>query len=176
VQEKSLDPKLVALTAVMTAVTFVLTTAIQIPTTANGFMHFGDAAIFFASFAFGPWVGAIAGALGTALADVASGFAPWAPFSFIIHGFEGWLVGYLMIRFARGRGITQSEWYPMLLSIGLGSVVVVVGYFIAGMFVSGIAAALGEIPANVIQGLSGGLIGAPLFLAVRRAYPPLVQR
>ena len=174
VQKKSLDPRSVSITAVMTAVIFVLTRMVQIPTPVGGYVHLGDAAIFFASFAFGPWVGAVAGGLGTALADITSGYAQWAFFSFLVHGLQGWVVGVI----AKGayRSGQMLGWTRMLVGIGLGSVIVVLGYFIAGSFLMGMGGAVSEIPANIIQALSGGLVGAPLYLAVRRAYPPLTQR
>lgn len=167
-QRKSLDPRLVAVTAVMAAVVFVLTRMVQIPTPAKGYIHLGDAAIFFAGFAFGPWVGAVAGGLGTALADITSGYAQWAIPSFLVHGLQGWVVGALV----RGR----PDLVRILLAVLAGSLVVVGGYLIAGIILMGAAAAYLEIPANIIQALSGGVIGAPLFLAVLRAYPPLAQR
>jgi uncharacterized membrane protein len=177
VRQKSLDPRLVAITAVMSAVIYVLTRMVQIPTPARGYIHLGDAAIFFSSFAFGPWVGGIAGALGTALADVTTGYPQWAPFSFVVHGLQGVVVGLVVYGVSRSAGRPgQAEWYRLLLAVGLGSLVVVVGYFIAGTVLMGAPTALTEIPANIIQALSGGLIGTPLFVAVRRAYPPLVQR
>ncbi len=174
-QKQSLDPRQVAVTAVMTAVIFVLTRAIQIPTPARGYIHLGDAAIFFAAFAFGPWVGGIAGGLGTALADISSGgYAVWAPFSFLIHGLQGWVVA-MIVGYPARLQRRQGEWYRMVLAVGAGSAIVVGGYLPAGLILVG-AEALGEIPANIIQALSGGLIGAPLYLAVRAAYPPLTQR
>jgi len=168
VEQQSLDPRLVAIMAVMTAIIFVLTRMVQIPTPAKGYIHLGDTAIFFAAFAFGPWVGGIAGGLGTALADITSGYPQWAIFSFLVHGFQGWLVGAMVRR--------ETGWYRLLTAVGAGSAVVVVGYFIAGTILMGMGAAVSEIPANIIQALSGGLVGAPLYLAVRRAYPPLAQR
>lgn len=176
-RQKTLDPRLVAITAVMSAVVFVLTRMVQIPTPARGYIHLGDAAIFFSAFAFGPWVGGIAGALGTALADVTSGYPQWAPFSFLVHGLQGVVVGLITRAALKSAGrLSQAEWYRLLLAVGLGSLVVVVGYFIAGTILMGIATAATEIPANIIQALSGGLVGTPLFVAVRRAYPPLTQR
>ncbi len=168
-QKKSLDPRSVAIAAVMTAVVFALTSAIKIPTPAKGYVHLGDAAIFFVSFAFGPWVGGVAGGLGTALADIAGGYPEWALASFLVHGFQGWLVGVLAWR--------QVEWYRMLIAIALGSVVVVAGYYVATLLMGyGLVAAASEVPANIVQALSGGVVSAPLYLAVRRAYPPLAQR
>lgn len=173
-ERRSLDPRLVAITAVLTAVTFVLTRMIQIPTPAKGYIHLGDAAIFFTAFAFGPLVGGIAGGLGTALADITSGYAQWAIFSFLVHGLQGWLVGAMVHRLNGEAG--RPSWYRALLAVGAGSLVVVAGYFIAGIILMGLGAAAAEIPANIIQALSGGLIGAPLYFAVRQAYPPLAQR
>ncbi len=167
-QRSSLDPRTIAITAVMTAVIFVLTRLIQIPTPAKGYVHLGDAGIFFTAFAFGPWVGGIAGGLGTALADVTSGYPQWAIFSFLVHGLQGLVVGWLVVR--------QQEWQWILVAVGIGSAIVVVGYFFAGIVLMGLATAAAEIPANIVQALSGGLVGAPLFVAVRRAYPPLTQR
>ena len=42
---------------------------------------------------FGPWVGAIAGGLGTGVADLLGGYAQWAPLSFLIHGLQALLAG-----------------------------------------------------------------------------------
>jgi len=167
-KQRSLDPRVVAVTAVMTATVFVLTWIVKIPTPGKGYVHLGDAAVFFAALALGPWVGGIAGGLGTGLADIAGGWGQWAVFSFVIHGFQGWLVGEMVGR--------QARWPRIVLAVGAGGAVVVVGYYIAGLILMGKALAVVDVPANIVQALSGGLIGVPLFLAVRRAYPPLTQR
>ena len=176
-KNRALDPRLIAVTAVMAAVVFVVTGMVRVPTPVLGYVHLGDAPIFFAAFAFGPWVGAIAGALGTALADMSGGYAQWAPFSFLVHGLQGFLAGLIArtaVRSAARPG--AAEWTRLLLAVAVGSLVVVGGYFIAGMILVGVAAAAAEIPFNVVQVLCGALVGTPLYLAVRRAYPPLVQR
>ena len=51
-QRKPFDPRMLAIVAVMTAVVFVLTVVIQIPTPAKGYIHLGDAGVFFSAFAF----------------------------------------------------------------------------------------------------------------------------
>ena len=53
---KPVDPRALAVTAVMTAIVFVLTSMIRVPTPARGYIHLGDAGIFFSAFAFGPWI------------------------------------------------------------------------------------------------------------------------
>jgi uncharacterized membrane protein len=164
---KRVNPTLLAVTAVMAAVVFVLTRLVQVPTPARGYVHLGDAGIFFAAFAFGPGVGAIAGGLGTLLADITSGFPLWAPFSLLIHGAQGWAVGRL-----------SRQWPGMgglVLAAAVGGAIVVAGYLGAGLLLSGLGAALGELPLNVLQVAAGAVVGIPLFVAVRQAYPPVTR-
>jgi uncharacterized membrane protein len=160
-------PRSLAVTAVMTAVVFVLTRMVQIPTPARGYIHLGDAGVFFSAFAFGPWIGAVAGGLGTALSDVTSGFPQWAVFSLLIHGAQGWAAGWLSQRWQGVSGL--------LLSAVVGGAIVVAGYFAAGIVLSGLGAAVGELPLNILQVSVGAAVGIPLFAAVRRAYPPITR-
>ena len=160
------NPRTLALTGVMTAVIFILTRAVQIyiPAT-GGYVHLGDAGVLFTGFAFGPVVGAIASGLGTALADVTSPFAQWAPFTLVIHGLMGFVAGYLV------RG--NSSLWRLLFAAAISGVILVGGYLIAGFILVG-AEAIAEIPFNLSQIAAGAIVSLPLYYAVRRAYPPLI--
>jgi uncharacterized membrane protein len=163
----SLSPAVLAVVAVMVAVTAVLTFAVQIPIPATGgYIHFGDVGVFFASFAFGPWVGLVAGGVGCAIADLISGYAAWAPLTLVAHGLQGLLAGYLGHR--KGPA-------GMIVGWALGAVVLIAVYFLGEWFIYGLgyAGALAEVGPNFVQMAVGGLIGIPLVLAVRRAYPPV---
>jgi len=157
----------VAIVAIMVAVIAVLTFAVQIPIPATGgYIHFGDAGVYFASLAFGPVVGLVGGGLGCALADILSGYASWAPLTLVAHGLQGLIAGY----FGKSKGLTH-----MLIGWGLGSVALIAIYFLGEWFIYGLdyGGALAEVGPNFIQEAVGGLIGIPLVLAVRRAYPPI---
>ena len=166
-QRKRFDPRMLAVTAVMAAVVFALTYIKLLPTPDGGYIHPGDAGIYFSAFAFGPWVGAIVGGLGTGLADVAGGYPQWAPFSFLIHGAQGLVVGWMYRRW-------PTTW-GMISATVVGGVIVVVGYLPAGMLLASPAQALTSVPWNIVQVAIGGLISVPLFLLVRRAYPPITR-
>jgi len=86
----------IALAGLMTALTFVVTRAfiIPIPQT-KGFFNVGEAAVYTAAVLFGPRIGAIAGGLGSALADLSLGYAAFAPYTLVIKGVEGYVVGTL---------------------------------------------------------------------------------
>jgi len=156
-----------AVIAVMVAVVAVLTFAVQIPIPATGgYIHFGDAGVYFAAFAFGPIVGAISGGVGCAIADILSGYAIWAPITLIAHGMQGFLAGY----FGYKKGLVG-----MIVGWAIGSIALILVYFVGEWFVYGLgfAGALAEVGPNFIQMAVGGLLGIPLVLAIRKAYPPI---
>ena len=165
--KQTLNATVMAIMAVMIAVIAVLTRVVQIPIPATGgYIHFGDVGVYFAAFAFGPMVGLVGGGVGCAAADALGGYAVWVPLTLLAHGLQGFIAGY----FGKGKGLTH-----MLIGWGLGSVALIAIYFIGEWFIYGYgyAAALAEVGPNFIQEAVGGLIGIPLLLAVRRAYPPL---
>ena len=163
---KKLNAQTIAVAAVMIAVVAVLTLVIRIPIPATeGYIHFGDVAANFAALAFGPWVGLVAAGVGMALAD-AIGFPLYIVPTLIIHGLQGLVVGYLGWR---------KRWTTIVIVAVVGELIVVGGYFVVQIFLYGIGPALVEAPLNGVQGLSGVIGGVPLFLLVRRAYPPIDQ-
>jgi uncharacterized membrane protein len=163
------SPAMIALVALLIALTTVFTRVITIPIPATqGYFNLSDVAITFSALVFGPWVGAIAGGVGTALADLSTGaYAIWAPVSLVAHGLEGFVIGWL----ARGRPSTSR----IILAWFVGSTVMVLCYLAGGALIKGLPAALVEVPFNAFQALVGGVVGIPLALAVRRAYPAVDQ-
>jgi len=49
----------------------------------------------------------------------------------------------------------------------------VASYLLGGTALKGWEAALAEVPFNALQAIVGGVVGIPLYLAVRRAYPAI---
>jgi uncharacterized membrane protein len=155
----------ITITALMSALIFVLTVFLRIPTPVGGYVHLGDVGITFAALAFGPWIAAAAGGLGTALADISGGYAQFAFFSFLVHGFQGIAVGLIVRR--------KLELPALALAVVVGALIVTGGYFLVEVALYGMGEAFVELVPNLIQGLVGGVIGVPLYMTVRKAYPPL---
>ncbi len=154
----------VSMVAVMTAVTFVLTVLPRVPIPfTNGYIHLGDAAIYFTAVTFGPLTAMICGGLGTALADLV-GYPQWTLISLVAHGLQGLLIGLLV------RGAGRLGWIPAFVA---GTAVMCAVYFVGGSLLRGPGNALLEVPWNVVQNAAGVLVGFPLSLAVKRAYPPV---
>ncbi len=158
-----LTPAMIGLLAVLIALTAVFTLLVRIPTPARGYVNLSDVAITFTGLTFGPWVGFIVGGLGTAIADLLGGFAPYAPISFVAHGLQGLLVGLI--------GYRQTSIGRMILAWFAGAVAMILGYLLGGAIYVGFPTALLEVPLNAFQTLVGALIGIPLVFAVRKAYP-----
>lgn len=166
-RRRMVDPRALAVTALMTAVVFALTQLKLMPTPDGGYIHPGDAGILFSAFAFGPWVGAVVGGLGTALADIFGGAGQWSPFSLVIHGVQGWVVGWIADRWP---GI-----WGFVVATTVGAIIVVLGYLPAGMILQSPSQAFASLPFNALQVIIGSAIGVPLFVLVRRAYPPITR-
>ncbi len=72
--------------AMFTALICLATMVIQIPVPLGGFVNFGDSFIIICSWVLGPIYGFAAGGIGSALADILSGYAIYAPATFVIKG------------------------------------------------------------------------------------------
>jgi len=183
----------IATLAILIAVTALFTYVIRIPVApTRGYINFGDVAIFFTAIIFGPITALISGGIGTALADLLSGYAQWAPFTFLAHGLQGLGIG-LVIKAGRRMsektkgGISaradqeqDRRAFPrrpgvvsLLLSFVVGTLIMGGIYFFTGGIMVGFAAAATEIPGNILQNVAGILIGTPLAMAVWKAYPPI---
>ncbi len=159
----------VAVVAVLTAVVVVFTMVVRIPTT-KGYLNLCDVAICFIAFTFGPWSAFIAAGLGTALADLISGYAQWAPISFIVHGVEGLLVALIV---HQKKEVVLSK-VRLLLAFIVCVATVSLGYFLlSSLFISTVSVAAAEIPGNIAQSVVGFVLGLAVSAAVKRAYPPV---
>jgi len=163
----------IASIVVLSAIVAVFTLIIRIPVApTRGYINFGDVAIFFVAFIFGPVSAFFAGGLGTAIADLVGGYAQWAPISFLVHGLQGFLVGFVYNIFTK-ENLHVNIFLQGFLCFLVGALVMVSGYFFAGLLMVGPGTALLEIPGNILQNLAGVIGGMALAAAVQKAYPPV---
>ncbi|AIS52152.1 hypothetical protein TKV_c09750 [Thermoanaerobacter kivui] len=147
--------------AFMMALITVGTMVIQIPTPATkGYINVGDSFIFLSSTLFGPVMGLITGGIGSALADLLSGYAYWSPWTFIIKGVEGLFVGLMYKKY--------SNEYLKIASLAIGALWMVFGYYIAGGIMYGFKTSLVDVPSNLVQGFASIIIGYILIRLISR--------
>ena len=88
------DTKKITLTGLMTAAVTVATIAIMIPVpNTGGYIHAGDSMVFLSVLVLGWKYGAFAAGAGSALADIISGYAQWAPATLVIKMLMAMLMG-----------------------------------------------------------------------------------
>lgn len=152
----------IVLNGLMIALVCIATMTIQIPTPGtNGYINIGDSVIFISSILFGPVSGMIAGGIGSAFADILSGYSHWALFTLIIKGLEGYLVGIII---KNNKYIIKN-----IFATSIGVIVMVAGYFLAGIILKGsIIISAASIPSNIIQGTISILIAVPLAYSLNK--------
>ncbi|MEX2356239.1 MAG: ECF transporter S component, partial [Thermaerobacterales bacterium] len=140
------------LTAMFVALTAVGTLFLSFRGT-TGFYHLGDGIFYTAAMLLGPVAGAIAGGLGGALADTVGGYAVWAPWTLVIKGAAGWVIGSIAMGAAPAR---------RLAGLLLGALITVVGYAAATTVMYDWPAAVIEIWGTTLQTLLGIGVAAVL--------------
>lgn len=153
----------IALTAIFMGITTVFTMFIQIPIPATtGYINIGEAGVFLSALLLGPVGGAIAGGVGSALADWITGYVFYAPWTLLIKGLEGLIVGL----FSRRKAIHNA------IVVVVAGLWMVTGYFIVqGFILFTVPIALVELPWNLLQVAAGAVIALPVATIARQAMP-----
>lgn len=159
--------KTIAIYAIFIALTYVCTWLINIRLPfvgSGGLIHLGNVPMLVGTLVFGWKAGAIAGSFGMALFDLTSGWLLWSPFTFVIVGLMGLVVG----MFAEKKPIKNyvlNAIVAILLAIGIK----VGGYYIAeGILYGNWIAPVGSIPGNIIQVSVAAVIAIPVAPILKR--------
>ncbi|NMA34964.1 MAG: ECF transporter S component [Clostridiaceae bacterium] len=166
--------KKLIMNGLMIALVFLATYFTRIPTMIlpGGYFNLGDAVIILAAFLLGPTGGLIAGAAGSALADLAAAALLFAPITFVVKGIEGLLVGLLTSKIRKTGALEHGR---LIISTIAGAAVMIIGYFLAealllGIFneAFGLTAAVAELLPNSLQGVFSAILGYILVLLFNR--------
>ena len=157
---KEYSTKDIVITGLGIAIVFVSTLFIHVPNGLAGYYNLGDGFILlFASF-LNPFLSFVIGGLGSALADVAGGYAYYFIFTLIIKGLEGFVISYM---------IHKGSKKLRFLSYVIGIILMVIGYFFAKWYLKGsVLIAISSIPGNIMQGI--------LSIVVAMAAYPIFKR
>lgn len=169
------DVKFLVAAALFAALTCVATMAIKVPTPTFGYVHLGDGLVLLSGLILGPVYGSLTAGIGSAMADLLSGYAIWAPGTFVIKAVTA-LIAALVYRFMRELLKEKAEYGAIVVSGAAGEAFMVFGYFLYNIIVvsatnaafnsAGIAAAVtesaAEIPFNIVQGVMGIVISVVL--------------
>ena len=152
------------LTALMMSIVVVLTYIIRIPIPGTqGYIHLGDSMILFSVLLLGWKWGAVAGSVGSALADMIAGYQMYAPITFLVKGLMAIVLG-LMLDYVIKKGFSGNKLKIVeALSLIVAGGVMIGGYFLAeGIMYGSYAVAAVAIPMNIVQFVVGIVVAIML--------------
>lgn len=136
----------------------------------NGAMaHMGSAALFTISSVFGGLYGGLAGAIGSGLFDLLMGHSAYTPFSIVIKGGVGLIIGLLTVGFRYQKGNPPSI-VKVLIAMLIGAVLTALGYLVAwAVVLGGWQAGIVRLPASFITSGVGIIVSIFLIPILKRA-------
>ena len=151
--------------ALMASLVCVATMLIKIPSPLKGYLNLGDCVVLLAGWMLSPGYGFAAAGLGSALADLFSGYVTYAPATFVIKGLMA-VIAFLCFKLMNKRiGKLPSR----IIGAVLAEVVMVMGYFVFEGLLYGFIPSAVNIPANAIQGVAGIILGIVLIKFFEKA-------
>ncbi len=130
------SPRTAVYAGLFTALVFAATlVAVETPVT-QGYFNLGESMVYAAAVLGGPLVGALAGGVGSALADLYLGYGHYAPGTLVIKGLEGLIVGVAAERLRRLPPRLLDRVIP-LVAVGVGVGVAVAGALLYGALYGG---------------------------------------
>lgn len=174
--KKNKNTKFIVTAALMAAFSCVATMVIKIPTPTFGYIHLGDALVLLCGMILGPVYGGLAAGIGSMFADLFSGYASFAPATFVIKAGTAMIAGFLFREFRRmfsaGKSKSRPHYSALVIAGAVAESFMVIGYFVyeiflamlaAGTFSStsfaaGVSSSATGIPFNIVQSFVGIVI------------------
>ena len=150
--------------AMLAALTCVATMIIKIPSPLKGYLNLGDCVVLISGWMLSPVYGFLAAGLGSALADLFSGYLAYAPATFVIKGLMALVAFYGFKLLQNNIGNIPSR----IVTGIIAEVVMVLGYYVFEGFLYGFGPSIINIPANCVQGVTGLILGCILVKAFEK--------
>ena len=147
--------KKIVITALMAALACVATMVIKVPSPLNGYLNLGDCIVLVAGWMLPPAYGFFAGGIGSAFADILSGYVAYAPATFVIKGLMAIVAFFGFKLINKKLGFLPSR----IISGVVAEIVMILGYFVFEGFLYGFIPSAVNIPANGVQGVAGLILG-----------------
>ena len=155
-----MSPKIkkIVVAALLAALTCISTMIIKIPSPLKGYINLGDCIVLVSGWLLTPSWGFLAAGLGSALADILSGYVIYAPATFLIKGLMALIAFYGFKLVCNRCGNLPSR----IISGIAAEILMILGYFVFEGFLYGFVPSIVNIPPNAVQGVAGIAIGTAL--------------
>ena len=158
IEEKSMNnskTKKLVMASLLAALCCVATMIIKIPSPLKGYLNLGDCVVLLSGWLLSPAYGFAAAGIGSALADIFSGYIVYAPATFVIKGIMAIIAHFCFKGMYNKLGNTPSR----IIGGALAEIEMILGYFIFEGFMYGFMPSVVNIPANAVQGVAGLIMG-----------------
>jgi len=154
---KKISTKKIVISALFAAITCIATIIIKIPSPLKGYLNIGDCIILLTGWMLSSGYSFLAAGIGSALADLLSGYLVYAPATFIIKGTMA------VIACVLSKGLNKIGNMPSKIISGIvAEGFMVLGYYLFEGLLYGFGPSLVNIPANCVQGTAGLILGCIL--------------
>lgn len=148
----------IVISSLLAALVCVATMIIKIPSPLQGYLNPGDAVVLLSGWLLSPLYGFLAAGLGSALADLLSGYATYAPATFLIKGLMALIAYYAF----QGLTVKFGKLFSRIFSGVFAEILMILGYYVFEGFLYGFVPSAVNIPANAVQGVAGLILGIAL--------------
>lgn len=148
----------IILSGLLASLCCVATMIIKIPSPLKGYMNLGDAIVLLCGWILPAPYGFLAAGIGSALADVFSGYVIYAPATFVIKGLMA-LSACLLFNFFKNK---CSNFFSRIITAVTSELIMIFGYYIFEGFMYGFIPSLVNMPANIVQAVAGIIVGMVL--------------
>lgn len=150
--------------ALFAALICVATMVVKIPSPLKGYINLGDCMVLLSGWLLPPAFSFLAAGIGSALADVFSGYFVYAPATFVIKGLVA-ICAYFLFKLLAKK---TKEDVAVIVSGVIAETVMVAGYYIFEGFMYGFGASAVNILPNAVQGVAGIILGVILLKIFRK--------
>ena len=149
--------------AMLAALVFAATYAVKIPSPTNGYVNLGDCFVLASGWLLGPWYGAAAAGIGSALTDLLAGYPYYVPGTLVIKALMALAAALLY------KAMAKKSW-AFVVCGAVAEAIMVVGYCLYDALLSGsLAAGAAGIPSNLVQAAFGLVVSTLLALALKKS-------
>ncbi len=152
----------------LAAIVTLSTMLIRIPTPTKGYINLGDCFVNISGWLLGPLYGSLAAGIGSALADLISGYAVYAAATFVIKALMAAAAFFVYKHASKHIGGFAGR----ITAAAAAELIMVTGYSLFEGFLYGsVSAALLGIPSNTVQAIGGAVFSVTLYETVIKRIP-----
>lgn len=159
--------KKLTLAGAFAALTAVATLLIQIPSPTKGYINLGDVFVNLSAWVLGTLYGGAAAGIGSAMADLISGYTVYAPATLIIKAAMAVASYAVYHQFSK----KHKSFFALLAGAIAAEIIMVTGYAVfAGFLYGSVQTALLSVPENIVQGVFGLTASTVLYTAFSKRF------